>query len=672
MADKLDIEETNRIRMSLGMAPLPRQEQNSSGGLNFKKSDHAPATDNDDASTLDTRHAAASSNWQKLQDQQLEKKRREDRRTKLKKDRDAEQRFARLEGRALGEEDGDEIDTRSWLLGAGKRQKRIEKERAKQLERELAERERNAQVQYTEKDLVGARVGHELDDIEEGNDQVLTLKDAAVDAASDEDDELENIQVREKERRKERLELNKKKKAVYDPTDEREGNGVLSKYDEEVQGKQKNHFTLSGSGLSTGNQSLFAGDEVIPGRTKISLDFLDDDKAPISDYQDISELKIKKPRKKKEKNRRRKPTEDDDAFPPPNTNREPPPLESMDLDQGTTNGSLSKKRKNNESFTDDGDLQSHLMKQRQTAMKKRKNMGPEELAREMREEAEDELNQMDFTAPIDEDGLIFDETSRFVDNLQGPNSEPERPSRAPSSPGPGKAMEPGFPQASHLDADNGIGTETVSQKQGSPTTPPPEPEESTPALGEEDNLNVGLGAALNMLTSRGIIKTSASGDLNAQHRERQRFLAEKQRREADAEARARLQRERDRASGKLDRMSTRERDAYAAQQNAMRDQQDSRQAADVFNREYKPNVQLKYVDEFGRNMNAKEAFKHLSHQFHGKGSGKLKTEKMLKKVDEEQKDMRKSLLDAGAEDEGLGRARGIQARKRGQAGVRLQ
>jgi U4/U6.U5 tri-snRNP-associated protein 1 len=46
---------------------------------------------------------------------------------------------------------------------------------------------------------------------------------------------------------------------------------------------------------------------------------------------------------------------------------------------------------------------------------------------------------------------------------------------------------------------------------------------------------------------------------------------------------------------------------------------------------YKPNVKIDYVDEKGRNMNEKEAFRYLSHRFHGKGSGKKKTEKRNKK-----------------------------------------
>lgn len=51
---------------------------------------------------------------------------------------------------------------------------------------------------------------------------------------------------------------------------------------------------------------------------------------------------------------------------------------------------------------------------------------------------------------------------------------------------------------------------------------------------------------------------------------------------------------------------------------------------------YKPDVKLEYVDDGGRMLNQKEAFRQLSHRFHGKGSGKKKTEKRSKKQQEEQ------------------------------------
>ena len=44
---------------------------------------------------------------------------------------------------------------------------------------------------------------------------------------------------------------------------------------------------------------------------------------------------------------------------------------------------------------------------------------------------------------------------------------------------------------------------------------------------------------------------------------------------------------------------------------------------------------LEYVDDSGREMSQKEAFRYLSHKFHGKGSGKIKTEKRQRKIAED-------------------------------------
>jgi len=50
---------------------------------------------------------------------------------------------------------------------------------------------------------------------------------------------------------------------------------------------------------------------------------------------------------------------------------------------------------------------------------------------------------------------------------------------------------------------------------------------------------------------------------------------------------------------------------------------------------YKPNISLDYIDDDGRLLNAKEAFRYLSHKFHGKGPGKNKVEKRMKKNEQE-------------------------------------
>jgi U4/U6.U5 tri-snRNP-associated protein 1 len=51
---------------------------------------------------------------------------------------------------------------------------------------------------------------------------------------------------------------------------------------------------------------------------------------------------------------------------------------------------------------------------------------------------------------------------------------------------------------------------------------------------------------------------------------------------------------------------------------------------------YRPDIKLAYVDDSGRKINEKEAFRFLSYRFHNKASGKKKTEKRVKKQVEEE------------------------------------
>ena len=50
---------------------------------------------------------------------------------------------------------------------------------------------------------------------------------------------------------------------------------------------------------------------------------------------------------------------------------------------------------------------------------------------------------------------------------------------------------------------------------------------------------------------------------------------------------------------------------------------------------YQPKIKLDYQDDSGRTMtDKKEIFRYISHKFHGKGSGKGKTEKRMQKLQE--------------------------------------
>ena len=673
MAD-MDITEVNKVRLSLGMKPLPIP--GGERGPSFKQreagDEDSSSEEEQPGSTLESRQAQGYENWKKLQDEADAKAKREAKAAAIKKARDAAQSNAVLQGKGLGDVEGEDVDTKTWLLQQRKRQKKLEKEKRRKLEAELAERE-NA-PDYTEKDLAGMKVAHELDDFEGGAEQVLTLKDTTIDQNEEEGDELENVDLKERELLNERLNI-KKMKPVYDPNTEVEGGdgSILKHYDETIDGKKRKRFTLDGQGASLEESEAMkqaVGEKL--KRQPRSLDVLKD--VAMSDYNEYSEPKVKKPKKSKTKSKRQKTTHEDDIFPLNEIDGAQSNGDAMEVDAGNAQrASLAQ----TQTFVDDDDLQASLAVQRRDALKKRKRTRPEDIAKQLRKEAstiQGAEGDDDVDGKEEESGLVIDETTEFVANLQ--RKEEERALQT-SQVKHSEAMTQDAPSDEDDEDMNMSQTYNEAEEDGEErqarqdrkTPIPGVPNLTETGLEDETTLNQGLGATLSMLSQRGLVKKKEE-DLNALYRDRERFLLEKQKREADIERKARAQRERDRASGKLDHMSARDREEYARQENKYRDQMESRAITEVFNREYKPDVQLKYIDEFGRSMNQKEAFKHLSHQFHGKGSGKQKTEKHLKKIEDNKKREAQSTLDA-SQATGLNNAMGATSKKNRQAGVRL-
>jgi U4/U6.U5 tri-snRNP-associated protein 1 len=652
--DAAAIEETNRLRVSLGMKPLPVP---GASGPQFVEKAAVPEGE-EPASTLETREAAAYDNYKKVQDAENARKRREEKAAAIKKARDTAKRRETLEGKGLGEVDGDDdLDAKSWLMSQKKRQKQIEKSRKKEQEAEAAKAAAAAAAKYTSKDLAGVKVRHEVDAFEEGDEQILTLADRDILADDDEGDELENIELREREKLNEKLDL-KKKKPVYDPheiNDTGEQN-LLSQYDEEISGKKVNRFTLDGQGNST-QPSFSFGQQQSSQLQKISLDFLDEVQ-PASDYLDVSEVKVKKPKKKKSKSTRQRLADDDDVL-----LAQPLEEQSMDIDSGA--GFVNRKRKTEDTeLVDDEDLQATLAAQRRDALKKRKKMRPEDIARQLRDEAQTGDSETDTTGKQD-GGLVIDEISEFVSGLTKEDIEERKVRRAKS------------PQRQAVTAMGDESDEDEPMKDGDDIDEARIKHESSAlaegdaiGIGEEKTIGTGIGAALQLLRERRLVSDEASAELNENFRHQQAFLTEKKRRMEELEQVTRNQRERDRQGGRLDRMSVQEREQWARQQNNLRDQQASRQMLELFNKDYKPSVDLKYVDEDGRLLGQKDAFKHLSHAFHGKGSGKGKTDKRLKKIEDEKRHEAQSVLDA-SQNVGMSSAAAHQTRTRREAGVRL-
>jgi U4/U6.U5 tri-snRNP-associated protein 1 len=673
MAD-LSIDEANKIRLSMGLPALPGGSAPTTGPA-FKPAQENDDSDDEPASTIDTRQAAAYDNWKKLQDEAEAKKKREERMATIKKEREKAARFAKLEGKGLADDANDDDDM-AWLKTSKKRQKKIAK--AEQMQKELEERERQAReaMQYTEADLAGVKVGHEIDQFDD-EDQILVLKDTAVDA--EDDDELEAVALRDQERLQERLD-SKKRKRAYDPNDMDESGqkSILAQYDEEIEGKKGKLFTLDGKGRTVEDKQANTSAAARANKVAISLDILKDD-APANDYMDLKEVKMKKPKKKKSKKAKRERIEDEEEmFTVP---ADEPAADEMEVDDEAAPPKQKKKSVFDESFIDDDDLQATLAAQRQKALKKRKKMRPEDIARQMRDEVStpNTPDVMESTEDVEDSGLIIDETTEFVQNLGATavgddEEEAQRKRRKPSHMSNGMRSMGDSPAADE-DGDVDMGQSYAELAEAEDSRARSESRARSAditgtGLEAEKTVDQGLGATLALLRQRGIVADQDNGSKNMSYRDRQKFLADKQKAEADAERARKLARERERNSSRWNTMTPREREELARKANTSADVSESRRLADIFNKEYKPNVELTYVDDHGRTMNAKEAFKQLSHQFHGKGSGNTKTKKHLDKVANEKKKMAESSLEAGHG--GIGNAQDQQAKKLKTAGVRLQ
>ena len=172
--NELSIEETNKIRLSLGLKPLRVDTPATTA-----PADGAPPVYDD--TTTEGRERRAVDNW-KAHTEQLEKdasrKRRQD---DIKKAREAAQRFRKLEGVGLADEEDAVEDTTSWVKKMKKRQKQKAEEIARELEEEL-ERAAAEQKEYTAAELKGLKVSHDLAALDDmGGETILTLKDSTID-----------------------------------------------------------------------------------------------------------------------------------------------------------------------------------------------------------------------------------------------------------------------------------------------------------------------------------------------------------------------------------------------------------------------------------------------------------------------------------------------------------
>ncbi|KAI0684101.1 SART-1 protein [Cytidiella melzeri] len=616
MEESISLEETNKIRISLGLKPLT--------------DDKAPATDKD---------KAAEENYAKQRERDAKDKETKCIQERIAKVRNKRELNAKLKGATLGDVEQDVDDTLKWI----KRSKKKEKELAKKRQQELEAMDKMVQDEYTEKDLAGLKVAHDLEELDEGEERILTLKDSRI--LEDEEDELENVALAEHERTEKNNELKIKRRDYtgYDDDEFTPGQAgmrrsLLSKYDQFLEGPKETDFRLGSSSLQRKvSREETAETTVTVNKTLLSIDYSKNIES--FDYLQEGDVGFKKPKTKKKRSTRKQAELSDISA----------DGDQMQVDEKPI---IPRQRNLDDNFVDDDELQAALARSRRAKLQKRKKLSPEELARRIAEERQRSHPPEDNGPEVikvedeadEEGGLVFDDTSEFVRAItyapvaikQEPVAE-KAPLKVPSEP----------PQDTKMDVEEAIdeleagevvvkeeeddeamlnAIENAIREHEAADHSTGAGEEEAVGTASEQTFSTGMAATLNILRSQGVLAGPGADQKERERVQLQRdlWLADYRRLVAQRE----LEKAKTRGGNKD--QATRE------YENRLREQQEARQNLEAF-KDYKPDVNIVYYDEFGRELTPKEAWKALSHKFHGKGSGKMKTEKRLKKIAEEKK-----------------------------------
>lgn len=667
----LSIAETNKLRAKLGLKPLE------TGG---PSEDGAKSSENQDV------HVPAINLSEKRRSEKLREKM-----ATMKEKRTIQSKLGAVKG--LGESDSENESTSHWVKKNRKllKEKELAAKRAKLLEEmdaefgvdNLVDQEfTDRQARYTSGDLSGLTVEHAMEKFKEGSKVILTLKDRGV-LDEENDDVLVNVNIIDDERAEKNTE-NKKKKPDYKPYDEPEFDeygmlqpkDILDKYDEEIHGAKKQSFTLGSGGkydaehernmeiirqqLRQQGQSLMgpaptlASEYLTPEEMNIkfkkvkkkvrkirkkevlkSEDLLPlpDQEAQPSDYGSRRRMRDGDTREVKVEGEdsSSQPLGDDDAcfytgitvkvkqeaddakfkFPLP-----PGPARKVDDDAVGPDEDLSGVAVEEEALQQE--LQSMLHKTRRLQQRSERKLGVQKVIETLvkQEPMEPRVSARASTSCSSGDGtqnqansnIVLNSTSEFCRALGeiptyglAGNREEEREEIMDLEL---ELMEQRKQEMEMEDQQTGWNEVDID------TNPINIGGEEKSVLEEEPVVSASIGSALQLAMKKGYLENEPtkknSGAPKHSHIQAQNYSIE------------------DKRYDDLDE-KYRKRDRYGGGMITDFKDKDG----------YKPEIRLEYVDDSGRNLNPKEAFRQLSHRFHGKGSGKKKTEKRMKKVEEE-------------------------------------
>ncbi|GBM59200.1 U4/U6.U5 tri-snRNP-associated protein 1 [Araneus ventricosus] len=616
----LSIEETNKLRAKLGLKPLEVKSQ-------------IPGIESEDQDP--SKPAEVFVKTENLS----EKKKAEDLREKLriiKEKRAIEEKLRKTKG--IADSDSEDESPAAWVIKHQRlMQEKLEAEkRAKLLEEmdeefgvgALVEEEFDKKKSYTSDNLKGLTVAHGADSFKEGHQVVLTLKDKGV--LEEEDDVLENVNIVDNERYAKNVEL-KKKKPDYRPYEEPEYDefgilkkkNLLSKYDEEIEGEKKKTFKL-GEASSTHYVSKEQELELIRMKLKQQNEMtleMPEMKIANEYYTPEDMVQFKKPKKKK-KLKKVSILKADDLL--AGDTVEDRDLGSRrrgrirDIDMGDSEESETKT--GIPLIHEDMDIQLDLSnvkieedkeKEWNSALNKAKKLKERKVMASAPEKVIEILNS------VNGSNLESPKASKNAANIEL-NSVAEFCRTLGEIPTYGLSGNREEEAEDMMDLERELleerqKQELESQNQGAWNEVDVEEKpaeismrENEPILEEEPDISTGVVGALNLATKKGYLDKEDKKMFGAPRTstlQAQSYTIEEKFYEDDK-------------FGKRDR--------YTGPVQEFREKSN-----------YKPDVKLEYIDDNGRLLTAKEAFRYLSHKFHGKGPGKNKVDKRMKKLEQD-------------------------------------
>ncbi|KAL3317639.1 hypothetical protein Ciccas_003704 [Cichlidogyrus casuarinus] len=622
--ESLSIAETNKLRAKLGLAPLENEEVVRNDGK-IKDEQYG-----------DFYHKPAKNISGTRKEEQIKEK--------LKVQKEKREILDKLEKVKSLVSSSEDSSTTTWIERVKNKKKMREEAERKAKELEELDNEfgvsdlvkETASRRYDSADLTGIQIEHGLDRFQEGRSLIMTLKDSRV--LEENEDTLVNVNLVDEEKYEKNRENIKRKQGFGNgPVEEDEdvlsglkARGILDKYDEE--GKKTIRLGSAGAYIADHERAMkelenelkYGGHSL--GQTQLKL---------ASDYFTEEEMQAKfKKRKKKSGLRSRKVVE---------VKSKPVKME-LDLgevEEDEPESGLDPKIENILALTSnndeeiDSDEEWARMRAAAASDEEREDEFQCELektiarvrkAQNVQQEAPEEvaarlLNQNEIKLDpdqkkVDEKAVVFDYTEEFYKSISNRfRAQQEDKKKNLLSTSTKKRVK----KESHDSDpdDDAVSIDDLDLKREELDAMDEDDEghyqgqsvHAEMVMDEEPKLNCGLASAFQLAVKKGFVdkekpKLSQPGSMSTVLKANNAVREDYRYDNIDAKFA-----KRDRPAGPLTEFREKS--------------------------EYKPDIRLSYVDEFGRNMGAKEAFKMLSHKFHGRTSGKKKTEKRMKKIQEE-------------------------------------